>query len=130
MGKETGINENCVSFVGIKKMWGCFHTPFKPVQSCAEPMLMSESATFRFGDGYTVIIRVSGEFPDMDPVMQYIESHFPGAILKERHHNMLQYQLGSDIKLSALFGQIEAVRDRLSIEDYSVSQTTLDQVKF
>ena len=41
---------------------------------------------------------------------------------------MLQYQLGSDIKLSSLFGQIEAVRDKCKIEDYSVSQTTLDQV--
>ena len=83
---------------------------------------------FRFGDGYTVIVRVSGEFPDMDPVMEYFNSQFPNPVLKEKHHNMLQYQLGSDIKLSTLFGQIEAARDRLNIEDYSVSQTTLDQV--
>jgi len=48
---------------------------------------------------------------------------------QEQHHNMLQYQLGPDIKLSQLFGQIETVRERLNIEDYSVSQTTLDQVR-
>ncbi|XP_060560202.1 phospholipid-transporting ATPase ABCA1-like [Ruditapes philippinarum] len=82
----------------------------------------------RFGDGYTVIIRVSGDVPDMDPVMDFFSSEFPKSLLKEKHHNMLQYQLGSDIHLSELFGQIEAVRDRLNIEDYSVSQTTLDQV--
>ena len=48
--------------------------------------------------------------------------------LKEEHNNMLQYQLKSNIKLSHIFGQLEAVRKHLSIEDYSVSQTTLDQV--
>lgn len=84
---------------------------------------------FRFGDGYTVIIRVSGEHPDLDPVMDFFNSEFPKSVLKEKHHNMLQYQLGSDILLSELFGQIEAVRDKLLIEDYSVSQTTLDQVR-
>ncbi|XP_052284173.1 phospholipid-transporting ATPase ABCA1-like isoform X3 [Dreissena polymorpha] len=82
----------------------------------------------KFGDGYTVIIRVSGEFPNMDPVIEFFNTEFKGAVLKEKHHNMLQYQLGSDIKLSNLFGQIEEVRERLQIEDYSVSQTTLDQV--
>ena len=61
-------------------------------------------------------------------MMEYFNSNFPQSVLKEKHHNMLQYQLGSDIKLSRLFGQIEAVRERLLIEDYSVSQTTLDQV--
>lgn len=76
-----------------------------------------------------MIIRVSGEHPDLDPVMEFFNEEFPGCVLKEKHHNMLQYQLGSDIRLSVLFGQIEAVRERLLIEDYSVSQTTLDQVR-
>ena len=75
-----------------------------------------------------MIVRISGEFPDMEPVIQYFNSSFPNSILKEKHHNMLQYQLGSDVRLSAVFGQIEACRDELHIEDYSVSQTTLDQV--
>ena len=75
-----------------------------------------------------MIVRISGEFPDMEPVIEYFNSSFPNSILKEKHHNMLQYQLGSDVKLSAVFGQIEACRDKLRIEDYSVSQTTLDQV--
>lgn len=71
---------------------------------------------------------MSGDVPDMDPVMEFFNTEFPNSVLKEKHHNMLQYQLGSDTKLSVLFGQIEAVRGKLNIEDYSVSQTTLDQV--
>ena len=75
-----------------------------------------------------MIIRVSGENPNLEPVTDFFNSQFPQSRLKEKHHNMVQYQLGSDVRLSEVFGQIEAVRDQFLIEDYSVSQTTLDQV--
>lgn len=89
---------------------------------------MVQLICYRFGDGYTILIRVSGNNPNLEPVEQYINTMFPGSTLKEKHHNMLQYQLGPTIKLSYIFGQIESVRHEFSIEDYSVSQTTLDQV--
>ncbi|XP_078319655.1 phospholipid-transporting ATPase ABCA1-like isoform X1 [Crassostrea virginica] len=82
----------------------------------------------RFGDGYTIIVRVSGEKPDTAAVEDYISSTFRGAELLESHHNMLQYQLKSRVRLSYIFGQLEKAKTRLNIEDYSVSQTTLDQV--
>ena len=82
----------------------------------------------RFGDGYTILIRISGESPYLAPIEQFIRLSFTGAILKEKHHNMLQYQLGASFKLSYIFEQIESVRGEFNIEDYSVSQTTLDQV--
>ncbi|KAJ8306341.1 hypothetical protein KUTeg_016886 [Tegillarca granosa] len=82
----------------------------------------------RFGDGYTVKIRVSGEHPDLHPIEEFINNTFNDTVLKERHHNLLHYQLASDFKLSYIFGQIEAVRKSFNIEDYCVSQTTLDQV--
>ncbi|CAG5131578.1 unnamed protein product, partial [Candidula unifasciata] len=83
----------------------------------------------RFGSGYTIILRVSGENPDMTPIMNFISSSFPSARLRERHHNMLQYQLGSDYKaLSKIFQTVEEAKRVYKVEDYSVSQTTLDQV--
>ncbi|XP_056020266.1 phospholipid-transporting ATPase ABCA1-like isoform X2 [Ostrea edulis] len=82
----------------------------------------------RFGDGYTIIVRVAGENPDMAGVEEFITTTFRGSELLEAHHNMLQYQLKSRVKLSYIFGQLEKVKSRLNIEDYSVSQTTLDQV--
>jgi hypothetical protein len=43
---------------------------------------------------------------------------------------MLEYQLPSKgLSVSKMFGQIEANRNIFNIEDYSVSQTTLDQVR-
>lgn len=48
---------------------------------------------------------------------------------KERHHTKIQYQLKSEnISLAQVFSKMEQVVEVLSIEDYSVSQTTLDNV--
>uniref|UniRef100_A0A9J8BS26 P-type phospholipid transporter n=1 Tax=Cyprinus carpio carpio TaxID=630221 RepID=A0A9J8BS26_CYPCA len=83
----------------------------------------------RFGDGYTIILRVAGPDPDLQPVMKFIESELPGSTLKEKHRNMLQYQLPSSLtSLAHIFSILAKNREFLSIEDYSVSQTTLDQV--
>ncbi|GFN96696.1 ATP-binding cassette sub-family a member 1 [Plakobranchus ocellatus] len=83
----------------------------------------------RFGNGYTIILRVSGHNPDLRPVMEFITDTFSSARLREKHHNMLQYQLGSDnLSLSKLFEAMEEAKLKFNVEDYSVSQTTLDQV--
>uniref|UniRef100_A0A8C7ZMS5 P-type phospholipid transporter n=1 Tax=Oryzias sinensis TaxID=183150 RepID=A0A8C7ZMS5_9TELE len=83
----------------------------------------------RFGDGYTIILRVAGPDPDLRPVMDFIERELPGSTLKEKHRNMLQYQLPSSLtSLARIFSLLSKNKEMLCIEDYSVSQTTLDQV--
>ncbi|KAM3612690.1 uncharacterized protein V6R79_012850 [Siganus canaliculatus] len=83
----------------------------------------------RFGDGYTIILRVAGPDPDLLPVMKFIESELSGSTLKEKHRNMLQYQLPSArTSLTHIFSVLAKNKDMLRIEDYSVTQTTLDQV--
>lgn len=48
---------------------------------------------------------------------------------QERHHTKVQYQLQSEhISLAQVFSKMEQVVGVLGIEDYSVSQTTLDNV--
>ncbi|KAK2890893.1 hypothetical protein Q8A67_013536 [Cirrhinus molitorella] len=83
----------------------------------------------RFGDGYTIILRVAGPDPDLQPVMKFIEMELPGSTLREKHRNMLQYQLPSSLtSLAHIFSILAKNKEFLRIEDYSVSQTTLDQV--
>lgn len=51
--------------------------------------------------------------------------------LQERHHTKVQYQLKAErISLAQVFSKMEQVVEVLAIEDYSVSQTTLDNVSF
>ncbi|XP_040445068.1 phospholipid-transporting ATPase ABCA7 isoform X1 [Falco naumanni] len=81
----------------------------------------------RFGDGYTVVVRVGG--PGPAPVETLMQRRFPGIVLKERHGGLLQYQLPSHAgSLASVFSVLAAHRGPCHIEDYSVSQTTLDQV--
>uniref|UniRef100_A0A3B3RQH8 ATP-binding cassette sub-family A member 1-like n=1 Tax=Paramormyrops kingsleyae TaxID=1676925 RepID=A0A3B3RQH8_9TELE len=83
----------------------------------------------RFGDGYTVIVRVGGVPPALAPVEEFVKDTFAGSMLKEKHHNTLQYQLPcTEGALATIFSQLTHHRERLGIDDYSVSQTTLDQV--
>uniref|UniRef100_A0A3P8Y0I9 P-type phospholipid transporter n=1 Tax=Esox lucius TaxID=8010 RepID=A0A3P8Y0I9_ESOLU len=89
----------------------------------------------RFGDGYTIVLRLAGSNPPNTPenpcpVDSYIKSSFPGIELMERHQNVLQYQLPTGAcSLARVFDVLSSNHEELGITDYSVSQTTLDQVE-
>ncbi|XP_045145112.1 ATP-binding cassette sub-family A member 2 isoform X2 [Echinops telfairi] len=82
----------------------------------------------RFGDGYMITVRTKVS-QNVKDVVRFFNHHFPEAVLKERHHTKVQYQLKSQhISLAQVFSRMEQVVGVLGIEDYSVSQTTLDNV--
>ncbi|TRY81949.1 hypothetical protein DNTS_013397 [Danionella cerebrum] len=82
----------------------------------------------RFGDGYMITVRTKTT-ASVKEVIRFFNRNFPEAILKERHHTKIQFQLKSEnISLAQVFSKMEQVVEVLSIEDYSVSQTTLDNV--
>ncbi|KAM9713003.1 retinal-specific phospholipid-transporting ATPase ABCA4a isoform 3-T3 [Menidia menidia] len=86
---------------------------------------------YKFGDGYVVTMKIRaakpGCAPDLNPAEAFMESTFPGCIQREKHYNTLQYKISSS-SLARIFQMVLANKDKLNIEDYSVSQTTLDQV--
>ena len=89
-------------------------------------------SSFRFGDGYTIILRLADgkSDPDSCPISTYMKSSFPSIELKERHQNVLQYQLPSHACcLARVFDVLANNYEELGIIDFSVSQTTLDQVR-
>lgn len=65
--------------------------------------------------------------PDLNPAEAFMESTFPGCIQREKHYNTLQYKISSS-SLARIFQMVLVNKEKLKIEDYSVSQTTLDQV--
>jgi len=81
----------------------------------------------KFGMGYTLIIRAKSN--NVNIVQDYIEANFKDVKLKDRHHYMLEYQVPkANLLLSTVFVKLEFLRKTGSIEDYSVTQTTLDQI--
>ena len=105
----------------------------------------------KFGNGYTLLIRVSpseevatldggsirkatkdGLRQNLESVQQFVQEKFPSSILKAIHNNLLHYTIENTInwqvKCSQIFGAIEKARANLQIEDYSVCQTNLEQI--
>lgn len=62
-------------------------------------------------------------------VKEFMEKSFPDCELKGIHNNLLHYYL-KDTRLSwaNIFGIIERAKERLNFEDYSIGQTTLEQI--
>ncbi|XP_075155305.1 ATP binding cassette subfamily A member 3 isoform X2 [Haematobia irritans] len=66
---------------------------------------------------------------DIQNVRTFIETEFPQAILQENYQGILTFYIPlSSIKWSQIFGLMESNRDQLNIEDYSISQTTLEEI--
>ncbi|XP_053447494.1 retinal-specific phospholipid-transporting ATPase ABCA4 isoform X2 [Nycticebus coucang] len=86
---------------------------------------------YKFGDGYIVTMKIKSPkddlLPDLNPVEQFFQGNFPGSVQRERHYNMLQFQVSSS-SLARIFQLLISHKDSLLIEEYSVTQTTLDQV--
>lgn len=93
-------------------------------------MILHYLTSCRFGDGYVVTMKIRSKHgcaPDLNLVEAFMESTFPGCIQTEKHYNTLQYKISSS-SLARIFQMVLTNKDKLNIEDYSVSQTTLDQV--
>lgn len=82
----------------------------------------------KFGNGYKLAIRLNDE-TESRRLFEFMEQKFPSSEIQETHRNLFEFLLPyKDTKLSEIFGSIEKNRGVLNIKDYSVSQSTLDQV--
>uniref|UniRef100_A0A672NIV1 ATP-binding cassette sub-family A member 3-like n=1 Tax=Sinocyclocheilus grahami TaxID=75366 RepID=A0A672NIV1_SINGR len=87
----------------------------------------------KFGSGYTLLakVRVETELEEMDLQLfkDFIESTFPGSLLKDEHQGMVHYHLtDKTLTWAQVFGVLETAKEKYSIEDYCVSQISLEQV--
>jgi ATP-binding cassette subfamily A (ABC1) protein 3 len=60
-------------------------------------------------------------------VMEFLQSRFPGAVLKERQGSRLRVELPSQqsqLKLGDAFGILEEARSELAIKDYALGQVS------
>ena len=84
----------------------------------------------RFGSGYTLTLRCSGE--NSEPLTKFVLEQISEAVLKDTQLNQLQFHLPlQTTKLPSIFNLMEAARakEELQLEDYSISQMTLDEVR-
>lgn len=86
----------------------------------------------RYGQGYTIMIKLSYiENFNVSELKSDIERQFnPDINLKDEHKGLLHYHITNpNIPLSEIFGQMKAIKENYrAIEDYTISDTTLEQV--
>ncbi|XP_075880377.1 phospholipid-transporting ATPase ABCA3 [Nelusetta ayraudi] len=87
----------------------------------------------KFGSGYTLLakLHIDAELEDSDLLLfkDFVESTFPGSQLKDEHHGMVHYHLtDKTLTWAQVFGTLEAAKEKYRIEDYCVSQISLEQV--
>ncbi|KAL0841224.1 hypothetical protein ABMA28_014958 [Loxostege sticticalis] len=94
----------------------------------------------KFSEGFTLTIkmRLEEEQPStsscvlqrpVDVVKQYVESNFSSPKLMEEYQGLLTYYLPDrGIAWSRMFGIMEQAKQDFQVEDYSISQTTLEQI--
>ncbi|KAL5250662.1 hypothetical protein ACHWQZ_G016406 [Mnemiopsis leidyi] len=87
----------------------------------------------KYGAGYNVQVKVKSDGkgePDTAQLQGFMRLHFPEAKLEEEHQGLLQYIIPKayNVTWASIFSLIERHKTAIGIEDYSVSQTTLEQV--
>jgi len=91
----------------------------------------------KFGEGYSLVIKLRVRVGDeaareakTQALMEYVNSTFPGSQLKDQHDTLFHFRIGRapGLTWAHLFGAVERARSTYDIDDYSVSQTTLEQV--
>lgn len=87
----------------------------------------------KFGHGYTLIVRLgtseNGITTGGDALKNFIIQTFQRAEIFDGHQGYLHFQIpDADVPLARVFGAMERAKQQFNIEDYSVHQTTLEQV--
>ena len=81
----------------------------------------------KFGNGYKLSIRLNNEKNSSD-LFKLMKENFPSSKNTETHKNLFENIIPLNTKLSQIFGFVEKNREILDIKDYSVTQTSLDQI--
>ncbi|XP_057202451.1 phospholipid-transporting ATPase ABCA3 [Triplophysa rosa] len=87
----------------------------------------------KFGSGYTLLAKVhtEGDLGEMDLQLfkDFVQNTFPGSLLKDEHQGMVHYHLtDKTLTWAQVFGVLETAKEKYRIEDYCVSQISLEQV--
>ncbi|XP_058835899.1 phospholipid-transporting ATPase ABCA3-like [Topomyia yanbarensis] len=89
----------------------------------------------KFSKGYFLTVKIKSFENDestlsrQSAVKDYVRQHFEDVTLREDHQDTLTYHIAqSNLKWSSMFGLMEDAKRILEIEDYSLGQTSLEQV--
>jgi len=89
----------------------------------------------KYGDGFQLDSNVHGS-EAQQAFQQFVIETWPGSRLIEWHDQAMKFHIpksigdsaGARISIGSMFKVMEGVKEKFSIREYSVSETTLDQI--
>uniref|UniRef100_H0VCA2 ATP binding cassette subfamily A member 3 n=1 Tax=Cavia porcellus TaxID=10141 RepID=H0VCA2_CAVPO len=85
----------------------------------------------KFGSGYSLQAKVQseGQQEALKKFKAFVDLTFPGSVLEDEHQGMVHYHLpGHNLSWAKVFGILEKAKEKYGVDDYSVSQISLEQV--
>ncbi|XP_058425894.1 phospholipid-transporting ATPase ABCA3-like [Diceros bicornis minor] len=85
----------------------------------------------KFGNVYILKAKIKTDTDDnkLEEFKEFIETVFPGSELKHENQGILNFYIPSkDNSWGKVFGILEEAKEQFNLEDYSISQITLEQV--
>ncbi|XP_040492497.1 ATP-binding cassette sub-family A member 3-like [Ursus maritimus] len=85
----------------------------------------------KFGNIYIlkVKVKIDEQEDKLDGIKYFITLTFPGSVLKQENQGILTYYIPSkDNSWGKVFGILEDAKEQFNLEDYSISQITLEQI--
>ncbi|KAL3853548.1 hypothetical protein ACJMK2_017083 [Sinanodonta woodiana] len=87
----------------------------------------------KFGQGFSLICRMKmteeGEPVTKDPLINFIQQNFPSTIVFDDKEGYIHFQiLDQNTRLGHIFSRMEESKDSYDVDDYSVHQTSLEQI--
>ncbi|XP_023584173.1 phospholipid-transporting ATPase ABCA3 [Trichechus manatus latirostris] len=85
----------------------------------------------KFGSGYSLRakVRADGQKAALEEFKAFVHLTFPGSVLEDEHQGMVHYHLPSHgLSWAKVFGVLEKAKEKYRVDDYSVSQISLEQV--
>ncbi|XP_058142595.1 phospholipid-transporting ATPase ABCA3 [Dasypus novemcinctus] len=84
----------------------------------------------KFGSGYSLRAKVRGDGQEtLQKFKAFVDLTFPGSVLEDEHQGMVHYHLpGHSLSWAKVFGTLERAKEAHALDDYSVSQISLEQV--
>ncbi|KAK3279794.1 hypothetical protein CYMTET_12332 [Cymbomonas tetramitiformis] len=90
----------------------------------------AEHLKWRFGNGYDFEFRINGGEEQREAIGAFVAEALPKAFVQEESKVRLKYHLeqGGTVELSELFAKMYEACQQFGVDDYGVSQTSLEQV--
>nr|QNH67856.1 ATP-binding cassette transporter subfamily A member 1-like protein X2 [Brachionus rotundiformis] len=82
----------------------------------------------KYGNGYRIVLKIQNSDKN-ESILDLIRENFTSPNIKDIHRDSIEFNLPFESnKLSHIFGVLEENKNNFQIQDYSISQSSLDQI--